>query len=126
MDDLLNAFGIAPPTRTPTRVTERLAMRGRRVLILTQDNDDEWVWVDNKRAISNAYWNVDEGCWHIRWVPERIWYEWARTGDVRSLDGEVRSFPMALVYVEAAETVTEVADFTLPEGAIPTVTSPAR
>jgi len=119
MDDLLAAVGIQPPARTPHRVTERMALRGRRVLAVTK-RDNEWVWVENLRAISDPYWDKGEGRWHVRFVPEKIWYEWDRTNDVRVLDDATRSYPMYLMYVEAAELVPENTNFVLPEGALPT------
>lgn len=104
-----------PPARDPERVSEGMALRGRRVLV----NDATGEWVGDLRAADDAYWadTVTDAPLVYRWpvggdppddaavehrvltvavCTEKDWYEWGRT----SRRPQVTEFPAYLVWAE--------------------------
>lgn len=102
-----------PPPRTPQRVVEGMALRGKRILV----NADDGQWHGDIRAVDDPYWMDDSGVRPYRWLPggrvpegadenkarlfvsactEPDWYEWGKT----KRRPKIVEYPATLVWVE--------------------------
>ena len=86
-------FGV-PPARQPYRVTEGVAVNGKRVIVSNEDG----FWPDN-RAVGKTYRDV-EGVLCVMVMPEADWYAWMAVPGTRLPYDKVQVWPATLVYVD--------------------------
>lgn len=88
-------FWGAPPPRTPTRVTEGMAVNGKRVIV---SNEDGW-WYDNRAA--GPTFRDHRGILKVWVIPEADWYQWMDKPEGTIFPYDLaQAWPADLVYVE--------------------------